>query len=221
MHWSMKPTLVVFLLIVFSRAGAQEPPAPERAIGSRSTTTLQPRYGGLQKVEAPVSNELRCRGGIRFQVTDGRTNSSGEATSYVNVYLKPAAQAAGAGGRRLQPGQCAFPDRALRPDEPDTIFLEIVSNGQIRQQLQGTPVDTSPTAAERYPDAQNIQQYMADPGNYWSFFVQQAAPLPFGRFEASASRYWKPAPGIEDAVSEPVDNRRAIYRDRVLSPTKP
>jgi hypothetical protein len=195
----------------------------QRGSESATATRLEPRYGGIQKVEDSASDELRCRGGegIRFSIVEGRTNSSGEATSYVAVYLNPAAQAAGAGGRSLQPGQCAFPDRALRADEPYEIFQEIVSFGQTRQQLHGTPIDTSPTAAERYPDAQNIQQYLSDPKHYWSFFVRQNAPLPFGRFEASAGRYWKPAPGIEDAVTQPVDHRRAGYRDRVWNPANP
>jgi hypothetical protein len=195
----------------------------QRGSESATATRLEPRYGGIQKIEGPVSEELRCRGGegIRFSVVEGRINASGEATSYVVVYLNPAARAAGAGGRSLQPGQCAFPDRTLRTDEPHELIQEMVSFGQTRQQLHGTPVDTSSTAAERYPDAQNIQQYLGDPKHYWSFFVRQNAPLPFGRFEASAGRYWKPAPGIEDAVTRPVDHRRAGYRDRVSSPARP
>ena len=136
----------------------------------------------------PTANELRCRGGagLRFNVVEGRTNSSGEQTMYMTVYFKPAAQSASS-GLNLQPGQCAYSERAVRADEPYEIILEIVYFGQTRQQLHGTPVDTSPTAAERYPDAQNAPQYLGDAKHYWSFFVHQNAPLPSGRFEASSS----------------------------------
>ena len=101
----------------------------------------------------------------------------------MTLYFKPAAQRASS-GRNLKPGQCAYPERAVRADEPNEIFLEIVYFGQLRQKLHGTPVDTSPTAAERFPDAQNVPQYLADAKHYWSFFVRQNAPLPVGRFEA-------------------------------------
>src|SRR5207244_12636677 len=113
----------------------------------------------------------------------------------------------GASGRNLQPGQCAFTERAARTDEPNEIILEVVYFGQTRQQLHGTPVDTSPTAAERFPDAQNVPQYLADAKHYWSFFVRQNAPLPFGRFEASYGRYWKPFLSNEDTVRA-VDSKR-------------
>ncbi|MEP6633163.1 MAG: hypothetical protein ABJA62_03055, partial [Luteimonas sp.] len=120
------------------------------SVRSSAATTFEDTHGVAQE-----SNELRCRGGdgIRFVTVEGRTNSSGEATSYVVVYFHEAAQASGLSGRSLQPGQCAFPQRALRTDEPLEMVQEMVSFGQTRQQLHGTPVDTSPTAAERFPDA--------------------------------------------------------------------
>lgn len=156
-----------------------------------------------------TANELRCRGGggLRFNVGEGRTNSSGEQTMYMRVRFNPAAQSASS-GLNLQPGQCAYSQRAVRVDEPYEIILEVVSFGQTRQQLHGTPVDTSPTAAERYPDAQNVPQYLGDEKHYWSFFVQQNGPLPSGRFEASSvGRYWKPLLSGEDTV-RPIDSKR-------------
>ena len=163
--------------------------------------------------DAPQYQELRCRGGgLRFVVVDGRATSSGEQTIYMTVDFKHAAQSAGLVGRSLQPGQCAFVDRALRTDEPEQIIQEIVSFGQLKEKLHGSTVDTSPTAAERYPDAKNVPQYLSDAKHYWSFFVHQNAPLPSGRFESSYSRYWKPG---ADPV-RPVDSTRT-NRD-VLTP---
>jgi hypothetical protein len=143
--------------------------------------------------DAPQYQELRCRGGgLRFVVVDGRITSSGEQTMYITFDFQHAAQPAGLVGRNLQPGQCAFADRALRTDEPDQIIQEIVSFGQLKEKLHGSAVDSSPTAAERFPDAKNVPQYLSDAKHYWSFFVHQNAPLPAGRFESSYSRYWKP-----------------------------
>jgi hypothetical protein len=156
--------------------------------------------------EAPQYQELRCRGGgLRFVVVPGRTTSSGDQTMYMTVDFRHAAQPTGLVGRDLQPGQCAFADRTLRSDEPEQIIQEIVSFGQLKEKLHGSAVDTSPTAAERYPDAKNVPQYLSDAKHYWSFFVRQNGPLPSGRFESSYSRYWKPG---ADPV-RPVDSARA------------
>lgn len=72
------------------------------------------------------------------------------------------------------------------------------------------------------PNAQNIPQYLSDAKHYWSFFVRQNAPLPFGDFEAFYGRYWKPGLSNNDIV-RPVDSKipskeRSPY---VLSPKKP
>jgi len=170
-----------------------------------------------------TANELRCRGGggLRFVVVQGRTNSSGEQTMYMTVRFNPAAQSAST-GLSLQPGQCAYSERAVRADEPDEIILEVVYFGQTRQQLHGTPVDTSATAAERHPDAQNVRQYLGDAKHYWSFFVKQNGPLPSGRLEASSvGRYWTPSLSGDDTV-RPVDSKRSNKDNPyVLAPKKP
>ena len=176
-------------------------------------------YKDLKEIDTGSTfTELRCRGGarLRFAVVEGRTNSSGEPTMYVTVYFQPAAQPFGASGRNLRPGQCAFPERIVRADEPSEIVQEIVTFGQTRQQLHGTPVDTSPTAAERYPDAQNVPQYLSDANHYWRFFVRQNAALPFGRFEASNGQYWKSALGKGEVV--PIDSRGIEKSPYVLKP---
>lgn len=173
---------------------------------------------GIKNADAdPLANELRCRGGagLQFVMVKGRTDSSGEQIMYMTVDFQHAAQPAGLLGRNLQPGQCAFAERALRTDEPDQIIQEIVSFGQLREKLHGSTVDTSPTAAERYPDAKNVPQYLSDAKHYWSFFLRQNAPLPSGRFEASYSRYWKPS---ADAV-RPIDDFK--QRKGAAVPVKP
>lgn len=142
--------------------------------------------------------ELRCRGGatLRFNTGASGTNSSGEQTMMLIVKFQPAALPADAFGRNLQPGQCAFPERTVRADEPYDIIQEIVYFGQSRQASHGSPVDSSLTAAERFPDVQNVPRYLSDPKHFWSFFVRQNAPLPNGRFEASNGKHWKPAPPL-------------------------
>jgi hypothetical protein len=196
-------------------------PAAQRGFNAAANLHLHRRYARVAATEtpygradavahAPPFEELRCRGGagLHFTILEGRTNSSGEATNYVILAFMPAAQAAEASGLHLQAGQCAYVDRAVRGDEPNDMFLEIVYFGQLRQQLHGTPVDNSPTAAERFPDAQNLPRYLGDPKHYWSFYVHQTAPLPLGRFETSSvGRFWKPALSREYVV-RPVESRR-------------
>ena len=157
------------------------------------------RIGETQpQPDEPQYRELRCRGGatLRFNTGAGRTNSSGEQTMIMMVKFQPAALPADAFGRNLQPGQCAFPERTVRADEPYDIIQEIVYFGQSRQASHGSTVDSSLTAAERFPDAQNVPKYLSNPKHYWSFYVRQNAPLPNGLFEASNGKHWKPAPPL-------------------------
>jgi hypothetical protein len=168
--------------------------------------------------EVQQFQELRCRGGagLRFLVVDeGRKNSTGEQMMYMRIDFQPAAQPADPSGRNLQPGQCAFLERVVRANEPNQIVHEIVDFAQLKKQLHGDPVDTSPTAAEKYPDAQNVPKYLSDAKHYWIFFVRQTGPLPSGQFETSNSRAWKP--GKENEVLIPTSNRNKD-RDRVVKP---
>ena len=168
--------------------------------------------------EAQQFPELRCRGGagLRFLVVDeGRKNSTGEQMMYMRIDFQPAAQSADPSGRNLQPGQCAFPERVVRGNEPNQIVQELVDFAQLKKQLHGDPVDTSPTAAEKYPDAQNVPKYLSDAKHYWIFSVRQTGPLLSGQFEASNGRAWKP--GKESEVLIPKTNRNKD-RDRVVKP---
>ncbi len=104
-----------------------------------------------------------------------------------------AAGAQGASGQdfNLKPGQCSWVDRGFRQGEPAQIRLEIVYFGQQKQMLKGSPVDRSPTAAESYPDAQNVPQYLGNSDRYWSFRVYNTKN---GYLQATGYRFLKPAP---------------------------
>jgi hypothetical protein len=195
-------------LVVLHLAGAVLPMARTEA---RTKPSL------VRSGEAQQFQELRCRGrsGLRFTVNEGRTTSSGEQTKIMIVDFQPAAQPADPSGRNLQPGQCAFPERVVRANEPNQIVQEIVDFAQLKKQLHGDHVDTSPTAAEKYPDAQNVPKYLSDAKHYWIFSVRQTGPLPSGQFEASNGRAWKP--GKENEVVIPNSNRNKD-RERVLKP---
>lgn len=168
--------------------------------------------------------ELRCRGGagLRFAVVDeGRTNSSGEQMMYMRIDFQPAAQQVDQSGSGLQAGQCGFTDRAVRSDEPNQIVQELVYFAQLKRQLHGDQVDNSPTAAEKYPDAQNIPKYLADSRHYWSFFVRQTGPLPSGQFEAFNGSYWKVALRKEKEVVIPKNSTPNKDRERAVKPPNP
>ena len=99
-------------------------------------------------------------------------------------------QAAGGRDLNLKPGQCSWVDRGFRQGEPAQIRLEIVYFGQQKQMLHGSSVDRSPTAAETYPDAQNVPQYLSSQNHYWSFWVYNTNN---GYLQATGNRYLKPA----------------------------
>jgi hypothetical protein len=152
---------------------------------------------------AEPSTEIRCRGGafpaggfagdipLEFITVGSRLTSTGETINIIHLSSFASPYAAGARSEGLWPGECSWVDRP--PDIPDYRFFglgfETPANAQLRQQLHGTPVDTSPTAAERFPDAQSIPAYMNDPNHYWSFFgVRQVN----NSYTATGNKYWKP-----------------------------
>ena len=135
------------------------------------------------------SYELRCRGGsLKFNSTPGRTASSGEQMMNVTIDFAVGTQAAGKGKPNLNPGQCSWIDRGFRPGEPPQIRLEMVYFAQQQQALHGSTVDRSPTAAERYPDAQNVPQYLSDSTHYWTFWVYNTS---HGYLQATGNKYFK------------------------------
>jgi hypothetical protein len=124
----------------------------------------------------------------------------------MNVTIDFAAGTQGAGARTpiLTPGQCSWVDRGFRPGEPTQIRLEIVSFAQQQQALHGSPVDRTPTAAERYPDAQNVPQYLSSSDHYWSFWVYNTGN---GYLQSTSQKYFKPLktlPGDKVRIPPPV-----------------
>jgi hypothetical protein len=116
---------------------------------------------------------------------------------------------AGAKGAGLKPGQCAWVDRQYGGLEPTRIRFETQANAQLLQQLKGTGVDRSPTAAERYPDQQTIPVYMSDSNHFWVFYAYNTNQ---GYLQATNHQYWKPSLITQDRITD---------RDLVTSPTLP
>lgn len=134
--------------------------------------------------------ELRCRGGgLRINSTPGRSLPTGEQMTNMTVDFVAGTQATGGRAENLKPGQCSWVDRGFRQGEPSRVRLEIVYFAQQKQTLHGSPVDRSPTAAERYPDAQNVPQYLSSANRYWSFWVYNTNN---GYLQATGQRYFKP-----------------------------
>jgi hypothetical protein len=100
----------------------------------------------------------------------------------------------------LRPGQCSWVDRGFRKGEPTQIRLEIVYFAQQQQARHGSPVDHSPTAAEVYPDAQNMPQYLSNSDRYWSFWVYNTNN---NYLQATNQRYFKPLKTTPGGVRVP------------------
>jgi hypothetical protein len=174
----------------------------------------------VREAAAP-SNEIRCRGYGRpggssyvFFTINSRPSPTGEIFVTYEMAFTPSVKAAGSRGEGLQPGECGFVDRPVSDRGPFRIRFETVANAQLKQKLHGSAVDSSPTAAETYPDAQTIPAYLKDPNHYWRFYVAN----PSGAFfEASGNGFWRP--GIE--LVRPADSIRDKDDRHVLIPKKP
>lgn len=151
------------------------------------------------------SYELRCRGGgLKFKSTPGSTSSSGEQMMNMTVDFTGGTQAAGGRAENLRPGQCSWVDRGLRNGEPTQVHLEIVYFAQQQQARHGSPVDRSPTAAENYPDAQNVPQYLTSGDHYWSFWVYNSGN---GYLQSIRQKYFKPLKTPPGGVRAPLPSR--------------
>jgi hypothetical protein len=189
--------------------------------GKRDAARDKVYEDSLKAGAEPTSNEIRCRGysgtgGSQyvFFTINSRPSPTGETIITYEMAFTPSMKAAGSRGEGLRPGECAFVDRPISERGPYRIRFETVANAQLKQQLHGTPLDTSPTAAERFPDTQTISAYLKDPNHYWSFFGAK----PGGSFfVATGNRFWKP--GIE--LGRPDDSIRDKDDRHVLTPKKP
>lgn len=192
----MKSFLRIFSLALLAMASVATAmnfaaqPQIETHLRLEGTETLN--AGASSSVQ--VAYELRCRGGgLRFSSTPGRNLPTGEQMMNLTVGFTAGTQGVSSRTPNLKPGQCSWVDRGFRQGEPAQIRLEIVYFGQQQQMLKGSPVDRSPTAAQSYPDAQNVPQYLSSPSRYWSFWVYNTNN---GYLQATGHKFWKPAPII-------------------------
>ena len=182
----LSPALTFWLVVIVLAAADRIPSKIETALGA--SAFMQQSY------------EMRCRGGgLRLNSTAGRTLSTGE--QMMNMTLDFAAGTQGAGAyKTLNPGQCSWIDRGFRKGEPTQVRFEIVYFAQQQQARHGSPVDRSPTAAESYPDAQNIPQYLTSSDHYWSFWVYNTNN---GYLQATNQRSFKPLKTTPGGVRVP------------------
>ncbi|HEY7612133.1 MAG TPA: hypothetical protein VH764_04010 [Gemmatimonadales bacterium] len=129
------------------------------------------------RTTADRRERLRCRGGGGVTFAQGRR--VGSNLFMMTLSYRVASTAAGPIGKGLEPGTCAWGDRADAPAEPGRIEFTTPRNAQ-----RTGPVDSSATAAERYPDLRTIPAYMTDPGHYWTFSVNLTNPDSALRHEA-------------------------------------
>jgi len=200
--------------------------APERGPRGSGATDLNSPYGQVYNKNSdaagarladllkpgpePPSNEIRCRGfrGVgMFTAENSKIDSTRETIITILLTSEPGPYAAGPRGEGLRPGECSWVDRPIDVrNVNERWFLmrfETPANAQLKQKLHGSQVDTSPTAAERYPDARTIPAYMNDPNHYWSFFGVKKVD---NFYVTTGHGYFKPP--LRD-------------RDRVLIPKKP
>ena len=145
--------------------------------------------------------ELRCRGAEGLFAIDGPA-VTGSDTLHLNFL--PSSRAAGADGRGLDAGTCAWIDRLFRDGEPGQIF---------------------------FTSTADVAGHLNDSTRYWSFWVYNTSR---GYFEATRNEAWvpprpyqaerpgdvtaEPKPGIDPApepdviVAEPAKPRDPIQR---------
>ncbi len=202
------------------------PTRPERRPAAAETSVVEvgkrnpereKSYESIRDTTATgYSNEIRCRGGrdaFIFTPENSRLDSTGATINITLLTFEPGSQAAGPRGEGLKPGQCSWTDRPM--NERFLIRFETPENAQLKEQLHGTPLDTSSTAAERFPDAQTIPAYLKDSNHYWSFFG--AKPVN-NFFTATAQKFWKPGLGL--GPDDPTRKKNSSVKD-ALTPTKP
>ncbi len=183
------------------------------------TRTVKPAGRVKLPLPLPLPGEIRCRGYSRpggseyvFFNRGSRPGSTGETIVTYEIAFTPSPRPAGEYSQGLRPGECAWIDRTISDSGPLRIRFETVANAQLKQKLQGTPVDTSPTAAESYADVNSIPRYLKVDDHYWSFGGVTDSGK--GYFQATGNGYWKPlavrpgprvkVPGAEAAPRRPI-----------------
>ena len=141
---------------------------------------------------AQATYQMLCRGiagGMSFREGGSVRSPTGEDIVTLQMTFKKSPNAAGEQGGGLTAGQCSWIDRPVNSREPFKIRFETRANAQLKQVLNGSAVDRSPTAAERYPDAISIPEYLKNHNHYYSFKVYNSNE---GYFIATGSKFFKP-----------------------------
>ncbi|MEO6393470.1 MAG: hypothetical protein ABIP75_16595 [Pyrinomonadaceae bacterium] len=193
----MRTLTMTLALSISTFASGLIPLAPHfPAVQARAVT-------GRSDPVGQITYQILCRGGeagaLYFKTADSRTLQSGEKITTYDLIFTASPTAAGTNAKGLSPGQCSWIDRTLRTGEPATIRFDTPLDAQKAQKASGGPVDTSPTAAERFPDAYSIPEYMKDRNHYYSFTVYNY------RNEyllATSSRFFKPKIEIIDVIRD-------------------
>ena len=139
--------------------------------------------------------KLRCRGGQGYDF-DTPTRIGPNLVA-VKLHYLVAYSPAGPAGDGLEPGQCAWGNRTEARQEPGRIVFTTPGNAQLKQKQSGSAVDTSATAAERWPDVHTIPPYLRDSTHFWTFTVSLA-----NADSALNHRAWKPAV-VAGVLSDP------------------
>ncbi len=182
-----------------------EPP-PVRVGGRTDDRPSAGDGGALSGLMNASLSEIRCRGYSRpggseyvFFNQGSRPGTAGETIVTYEMAFTPNTIPAGENSEGLRPGMCAWINRTISDNGPLRIRFETVANAQLKQRLQGVPVDTSPTAAESYPDVNSIPRYLKVDNHYWSFGGVTDSGR--GYFQAAANGHWKPR-GVRPARRE-------------------
>jgi hypothetical protein len=159
-------------------------------LGSAAGGVAGPR---LPRRSDPPTYEMRCRGtkssvSLLFKTLNSRPDQTGETIVTDELAYTPSVRAAGPRSVGLHPGECSWIDRPVNSSEPYRIRFDTPANAQLKETLHGSAVDRSPTAAERYPDANTIPQYLKSEDHYWSFFVYNTGR---GYLQATGHGVWK------------------------------
>ena len=176
------------------------------SFGAIKHTAQQPTYVTLTGPfgnTTPTVAELRCRGG-GSTLFFGRGGSAGNNQLNMSLTYRLAGAEAGPSARGLTAGTCAWVKRANMAREPGRIDFVTAANAQLVQARTGGTIDRSPRAAERFPDANTIPEYMKDPAHYWNFHIAVAQPT-----TARSHAYWKPVAGVgERTAGTPTERSR-------------
>jgi len=223
---AMRQILIAVLLLTTATGIASSQVRQTTPVDKKSTGASAAAIEAAKNKDVPLSNEIRCRGYAKvgggqfvFLTINSRPSSTGETIITYELAYTPSLKAAGSGGEGLRPGECAWADRVIGTNGPFRIKFDITDNAQLKEVLHGSAVDRSPTAAERYPDAHNMPEYLKVENHYWSFFIPNTNQNS-GYFEASGSKYWKPSLIRIDDVYRPAGSK-IKDRDRVLITPKP